>query len=65
MVRVSVYDVGGRVIRAMPGRPTEAGEHSITWDGRSADGVPVRSGLYFMRLVAGERTVTRRIVVER
>jgi len=49
-VTVAVYDVhGAYVVRLFDGERT-AGAYSIEWDGRSADGAPVASGLYFARI---------------
>jgi hypothetical protein len=42
----------------------DAGEEGATsWDGRDADGRAVRSGVYFMRLVAGGARSDARIVL--
>jgi hypothetical protein len=37
----------------------------VTWDGRDANGVAARSGLYFARLVANGSARTVRFVVGR
>jgi hypothetical protein len=41
---LSVYDVGGRLVRTLAGGVCE-----ITWDGRSDRGLRVPSGIYFLR----------------
>ena len=60
-VELSVFDVGGRRV-ATPARGTyAAGRHDATWvPGRGAG-----PGVYFVRLRAGGRELTRRIVVVR
>jgi flagellar hook assembly protein FlgD len=44
---------------------TEAGRHRITWDGRGVAGLPVAPGLYYARLEALDRTLSRRLVMLR
>jgi endonuclease/exonuclease/phosphatase family metal-dependent hydrolase len=49
---LNVYDAAGRLVRAFPAAPYEAGEHFVTWDGRDAAGRAVASGVYMVRLSA-------------
>jgi hypothetical protein len=65
LVQVDVFDVSGRLVSRLARGEMEPGERSVRWDGRSADGADARAGIYFMRLVAGPRAVTRRIVLAR
>ena len=65
-VALNVYDVSGRLVRAFPAAAYEAGEHSVTWDGRDASGRSVASGVYQVRLsarVEGEMVRETRSVV--
>jgi hypothetical protein len=57
----TVYDLGGRVLRRFSGMPDRA----IVWDGRDGDGAVVRPGVYFLRVEAGGRAATSRIVLLR
>jgi len=62
-VTLSVYDVRGvRVITLVDGFYT-AGPHDIQWDGTDATGSQVSSGVYFYRMRAGHRVLTRRMVL--
>ncbi len=63
--RLGIYDVQGReLVRLLEGnRP--AGEQAVTWNGRDRDGQPVPSGVYFYRLDAEGRSLSRRLVVTR
>ena len=63
--RVSVHDLAGRLVATLFDGRAEAGEHTLTWSGRSDAGGPVGAGLYFVRLAtaAGERLA--KVVVAR
>ncbi len=58
---VTLYDVAGRLVRVLRAGDLPAGDHAATWDGRGNSG-PVAGGIYFVRLEAGERRETRRVV---
>jgi C1A family cysteine protease len=61
-VRLAVYDLQGRCVATpLPAAPGRAGEHWIAWDGRSADGTRVPSGMYLVRLSAGVFAITQRV----
>lgn len=59
-VSLGVFDVAGRRVRALHDGPVDAGAHERAWDGRNDAGGRVASGTYFVRLVAGERTLVRK-----
>ena len=50
-VDLAIYDVQGRRVRALLNGAVPAGTSRVTWDGRDAAGHPVRSGMYFARLL--------------
>jgi hypothetical protein len=64
-VHAAIYDVTGRLVATLFDGHAEAGEHRLTWSGRSDAGEPVGAGLYFagLRTPAGARQA--RIVVLR
>ncbi len=65
-VSLAIFDIAGReVSRLMHGTRLNAGSHSVTWDGRDAGGTPLRAGLYFCRLCAGDVSDTKRMVLDR
>ena len=60
-----IYDVGGRSVRALLRGHHEAGRSALSWDLRDDAGHAVPAGLYFLRLEALGRALTRRMAVIR
>jgi hypothetical protein len=52
-VEVRVFDISGRLTRAVADGRLEIGRHSIAWDGRSDAGTPVAAGVYMILVHAG------------
>jgi Two component regulator propeller len=57
----TIYDLSGRALRRFAG----AVDRGIVWDGRDHDGRVVHPGVYFIRVEAGGRASTARIVLLR
>ena len=53
-VIIEIYDITGRLVRTLIDEYQSAGYKSVVWNGRSAKGAPVSSGIYFYRLKAGK-----------
>lgn len=63
-VTLKVYNVMGQEVRQLvTGAQASAGQHHVFWDGRNDDGVPVSSGVYLYRLMAGDVVKTRRMIL--
>ena len=62
-VRVVVYDAGGARVATLVDAATPAGAHSAVWEGRDDRGVPVGSGIYFVRVEANGNVKTRKIAL--
>jgi hypothetical protein len=62
-VLLTVHDVSGRRVAVLVRSAHEAGSFVTTWDGRDESGREVGSGIYFARLVAGEFTATRKMLL--
>lgn len=62
-VRMAIYSIRGRVVRTLVDRPMEAGSHSIVWDGKNDAGERAAGGVYFCRLEAAGRTVSRKLLL--
>jgi hypothetical protein len=59
-VSLRIYDASGRLVRDLFSG-TSSGGGRVVWDGRSDAGVPVASGVYFVRLTAGGEVATRKV----
>jgi hypothetical protein len=64
-VRLSVYDLTGRLVKVLVEGEIPAGSHEAVWDGRDASGRGMASGNYFARLEAGGRLQTVRMSLVR
>jgi hypothetical protein len=64
-VRLGVYDILGRSVRALVDEERPSGNHTVNWDTRNAYDARVRPGVYFVSLEAGRRITTGKIVIAR
>jgi predicted outer membrane repeat protein len=62
-VTLGIFDVAGRRVRSLVSAVRPAGSYTDPWDGRDDDGRTVRAGVYFSRLAAEGRAVSRNFVV--
>ncbi|MBZ0267961.1 T9SS type A sorting domain-containing protein [bacterium] len=61
MTRIRVYDVAGRVVSTLVEGELDAGTHEVAWDGRDRSGARVASGVYLVRMQAGNFGATRKV----
>jgi hypothetical protein len=61
-VHLSVYDVLGRKVETLVNGERTAGRHEVTWDGGEGT---LSSGVYFLRLKAGDTVETSRMTLVR
>lgn len=60
-VDLSVFDLRGRRLATLIADDLTAGSHSATWRGTDQQGRAVASGVYLIRLQAGNEAATRRV----
>jgi hypothetical protein len=63
LVVLSIYDAQGRLVTTLVNGSKPAGSFTAAWSGRDSNGVPVASGVYFVRLQSSGQTQTRKIVL--
>jgi hypothetical protein len=64
-VRIDLYDVSGRLVRALADESFDAGVHTLAWDGKDARGQSAPSGIYYCRMSAPGFDATQKVVVGR
>lgn len=64
-VHLAVYNVIGQVMSTLVDEHLAAGEHSVLWQGRRADGTEASSGVYFYRITADAVSETRKMLLLR
>jgi hypothetical protein len=62
-VKLSVYDISGRLVRTVAEGDMDAGEHSFAWDGRDGSARSVSPGIYFLRMSTPERSLQKKMVL--
>ena len=58
-IQLRVVDVNGRLLKGWTGLAGTGEERTVTWDFRDAAGRHVPVGRYFVRLSAGDRSISR------
>jgi hypothetical protein len=61
-VTITIYNLLGKVIRQYK---TSGNELQVEWDGKDEAGIQVTSGLYFYRILAGDFTKVRKMILLR
>lgn len=64
-VSLKVYDVRGRLVRSLVDGLRPPGAYSAEWAGKADDGGAVAPGIYFVRLDAGSRHMSKKTLVLR
>ena len=65
LVRLAIHDIQGRLVKVLVSEVVAAGPHLFNWDGRSAAGRTVSSGVYVCRLEGTGFNLSRRMVLLR
>ncbi|UCG42795.1 MAG: T9SS type A sorting domain-containing protein [candidate division WOR-3 bacterium] len=64
-IRLAVYDMLGQEVTSLASGSREAGSYEAVWNGTDALGNEVASGLYFIRLEAGDQASTTKVLLGR
>jgi hypothetical protein len=62
-VEIAVYDVLGRRITSLMTGEQEAGYHTVAWDSKDNRGLTVPSGMYMVRMTAGDFRAVRKVLL--
>ncbi|HEU4928697.1 MAG TPA: FlgD immunoglobulin-like domain containing protein, partial [Candidatus Krumholzibacteria bacterium] len=64
-VEARIYDPAGRLVTTLESGMLPAGEHTMAWNGNDADGRPVASGVYFLRIRSASKESSLKLVLLR
>jgi hypothetical protein len=62
-VTIEVYNVLGQKVRTLVDREESAGLYTITWNGTTANGQPVATGVYLYRYQAGDHVEMKKMLL--
>lgn len=62
-VEVVVFDVTGRRVAVLVNDHKDPGFYSLSWDGRNRNGESLASGVYFLRMRAGQFVDTKKLLL--
>jgi flagellar hook assembly protein FlgD len=62
-VRLDVFNTLGQQVITLVDTEQGAGTYTVSWDGRSGAGRQVTSGTYLYRLQAGDRVITKKMLL--
>jgi len=64
-VTMKLYNTAGQLARTLVNRPSRAGKYATVWDGSDDRGRKMSNGVYLLKLAAGDKQVTYKLVVRR
>ncbi|MCA9742404.1 Ig-like domain-containing protein, partial [candidate division KSB1 bacterium] len=62
-VKLVVYNLLGQEVRQLVDQVKGAGYYTIVWDGLNARGIPVPSGVYYYKIVAGDYKAAKKMLL--
>lgn len=62
-VRISIYDILGRIVKTLVNEFQEAGYKSVVWDGTNNSGSSVSTGLYIYKIEAGSFVDSKKMLL--
>ncbi len=64
-VKIDIFNINGQLVKTCVDMKQGPGVQITQWDGKTGQGVPVSSGLYFYRIHAGMYTETKKMMLIR
>jgi hypothetical protein len=62
-VSVKIYNIKGELVKTLVDQNQESGIHQKMWDGKDQRGKEVASGIYFYKLVAGDQSQIKKMIL--
>ena len=64
-VKLQIFNIRGQLVTTLVNKEQIAGFKTVKWEGTNGQGLKVGSGVYVLRLNAGDRTFTRRLLLQK
>ena len=64
-VSLDIYNVSGQLVKTLVNRQEQSGTHQVSWNSQDGRGRQVASGIYFLKLKAGDNTATKKLLLVR
>ena len=61
-VKITIYDLSGRIVRALIDEYVGKGKHAIVWNGMNLRGEKTVPGVYFYKIQTGKSTQTHKMI---
>lgn len=65
MVELVVFDAAGNAVRTLVSGPLPAGRHQVDWNGRDWRDRMLPEGIYYVRMISGNFSATRKLILKR
>ena len=62
-VKITIFDLKGRVVKTLNEGIKDAGQHIVVWDGKNEDSEKVSSGIYFYQIKSKQYTKTKKMTL--
>jgi hypothetical protein len=62
-VKIEIFNILGQNVKTLVDEDMRAGSFVVDWDGKDQRGVEVSSGIYFYRIIAGDFSSVKRMVL--
>ncbi len=62
-VALRIFNILGHEVKALVDDHREAGAYTVVWDGKNNRGLEVPSGMYLYTLRAGEKMITKKLLL--
>ncbi|MBM4403793.1 MAG: T9SS type A sorting domain-containing protein, partial [Candidatus Cloacimonetes bacterium] len=64
-VRIDVYNLRGQMVTRLIDTPHHAGHYRVVWNGQDSNGNNCTTGIYLIRMTAGNKTSLKKVVLSK
>ena len=64
-VEIAIFNMAGQLVKSLVNDYQDAGYHQVGWDSNNYNGIPMPSGLYFLRLISRDYQKVIKLVLVR